>query len=114
MLFRSRRPEPADRMNRLYVAECMPTSTGSRADHRLPLKPSEIEGLARQIARAVGSGLSTEARSAKVDGSSGSGRWIGAVAKDLLAHRGRSLVIAGDGQPPAVHALARRDRKSVV
>jgi molybdopterin-containing oxidoreductase family iron-sulfur binding subunit len=51
-----RRPVPADRMNRLYVAECMPTSTGSRADHRLPLKPSEIEGLARQIARAIGSG----------------------------------------------------------
>ena len=33
-------------------------------------------------------------------------KWIGAVAKDLLAHRGRSLVIAGDSQPPVVHALA--------
>jgi len=29
-----------------------------------------------------------------------------AVAKDLAAHRGSSLVIAGDGQPPAAHALA--------
>ncbi len=103
-----RRPEQADRMNRLYAVESMPTSTGARADHRLPMKPSEIEGFARAIASAIGSG-----------GSSGSGgpnvvqafrpavsKWISAVAKDLLAHRGRSLVLAGDGQPPAVHALA--------
>ena len=33
-------------------------------------------------------------------------RWVAAVAKDLQAHRGSSLVIAGDAQPPAVHALA--------
>ncbi len=109
-----RRPVPADRMNRLYVAECMPTSTGARADHRLPLKPSEIEGLARQIARAIGSsgsGWSSFAEARERAGRAEGGpdsiqKWIGAVAKDLLAHRGRSLVIAGDGQPPAVHALA--------
>ena len=112
-----RRPVPADRMNRLYVAECMPTSTGARADHRLPLKPSEIEGLARQIARAIGTGGSSgSGRSSAATGSAAPDvaqgarpavtKWIDAVAKDLLAHRGRSLVIAGDGQPPAVHALA--------
>ena len=28
------------------------------------------------------------------------------LVKDLQAARGRSLVIAGDGQPPVVHALA--------
>ena len=32
--------------------------------------------------------------------------WIAPLVKDLQAARGRSLVIAGDGQPPAVHALA--------
>ena len=31
---------------------------------------------------------------------------IDAIAKDLAAHRGRSIVIAGDAQPPSVHALA--------
>ena len=112
-----RRPEPTDRMNRLYVTECMPTSTGARADHRLPLKPSAIEGVAREIARAIGSGGSSgsgrssgpaEPASPKLGSviSSEGGKWIDAVAKDLLAHRGRGLVIAGDGQPPAVHALA--------
>ena len=32
--------------------------------------------------------------------------WLNALVKDLAAHRGTSLVIAGDHQPPAVHALA--------
>ncbi|HEX4148067.1 MAG TPA: 4Fe-4S dicluster domain-containing protein, partial [Pirellulales bacterium] len=32
--------------------------------------------------------------------------WIEAVADDLQAHGGRSLVLAGDAQPPEVHLLA--------
>ncbi len=32
--------------------------------------------------------------------------WLGPLVKDLQTARGRSLVIAGEGQPPAVHALA--------
>src|SRR5262249_28387512 len=51
-----RRPERADRMNRLYAIESMPSSTGARADHRLPMKPSAIERAARDIAAAVGAG----------------------------------------------------------
>jgi hypothetical protein len=31
-----------------------------------------------------------------------------AVVRDLQAHRGRSVVVAGDYQPAAVHALARQ------
>ena len=97
-----RRPEQADRMNRLYAIESMPTSTGARADHRLPLKPSEIESAARQIAAAVGAGAGAAAQAFRP----AVAQWINAVAKDLQAHRGRSLVIAGDGLPAAVHALA--------
>ena len=33
-------------------------------------------------------------------------RWLAPLVKDLQAHRGQSVVIAGDGQPPVVHALA--------
>jgi MoCo/4Fe-4S cofactor protein with predicted Tat translocation signal len=104
-----RRPEQADRMNRLYAIESMPTSTGARADHRLPMKPSAIERAAREIAAAVG----LPGGPGRAGGSSGSGgsdaadvRFVAAVAKDLQAHRGRGLVIAGDGQPAAAHALA--------
>ena len=110
-----RRPEDAEHMNRLYVVETMSTSTGARADHRLPMKPSAIE----HAARAIAAGLSVAGGSGGVGRTGGSGgsdaaqglspavqKWTAAVAKDLQAHRGRSLVIAGDSQPPVVHALA--------
>ena len=119
-----RRPENAERMNRLYAIESMPSSTGSRADHRLPAKPSWIEPIGWQIASAIGvesarAALGAAAQRAVPDGvvvpngatsshmsSAVLQKWIAAVAKDLQAHRGKSLVIAGDSQPPAVHALA--------
>jgi molybdopterin-containing oxidoreductase family iron-sulfur binding subunit len=88
-------------MNRLYALECMPTSTGVRADHRLPLRAGDIVTVASQIAAAVGvSGLGTPAASNPAS------KWVDAIAKDLRAHRGSSLVVAGDGQPAIVHALA--------
>jgi len=99
-----RRPADAARMNRLYAVESMPSSTGARADHRLPMKPSEVEGLARAIAAALGRSGETGGVGATVPDRAR--RFADAVAKDLQASRGRSLVVAGDGQPPAVHALA--------
>jgi MoCo/4Fe-4S cofactor protein with predicted Tat translocation signal len=102
-----RKPEQADRMNRLYAIETMPSSTGSRADHRLGLKPSEIEIIAHQIAAAVGVPAAAGASSAVSGGAQETRkRWVEAVAKDLQAHRAASVVIAGDSQPPVVHALA--------
>ncbi len=111
-----RRPEQADRMNRLYAVESMPTSTGSRADHRLARRASQVEGIARHIAAAIaGSGSAGPAPSAVPAApappalpalDSAAAHWAAAVAKDLQAHLGSSLVVAGDGQPPAVHALA--------
>jgi MoCo/4Fe-4S cofactor protein with predicted Tat translocation signal len=97
-----RRPENADRMNRLYALESMPTSTGSRADHRFALKPSDVEHAAHTLAAAVGvRGATSSAAPAPAIQNA-----LAAIAKDLQAHRGTSLVIAGDGQPAAVHALA--------
>ena len=93
-----RRPEHGDRMNRLYVVETMPTSTGSRADHRLGVKPSEVTALAQQLGAALGVGSAQPATGDRA-------KWVAAVAKDLQARTGKSLVIAGDSQPAAVHAL---------
>lgn len=86
-------------MNRLYVVESTPSNTGAVADHRLPLKASQIEGFARAVAVALG---------IDAQGGDAAGRdaWLAALVKDLQAHRGASLAIAGDHQPPAVHALA--------
>jgi molybdopterin-containing oxidoreductase family iron-sulfur binding subunit len=96
-----RRPEQADRMNRLYVVESMPTSTGSRADHRLPLRPGAIAVVAEQFASAI---VSPSGGATRLDARTN--KWIEATAKDLRAHRGACVVMAGDAQPPAVHAFA--------
>ena len=63
-------------MNRLYVAESMPTITGAMADHRFPMRSSEVRNF-----------LS------------------GAILEALEHSHGRSIVIAGESQPPEVHAL---------
>ena len=84
------------KMNRLYVMESSPTLTGTMADHRRTMRASEIENFARAIAKEIG--VSVESNQAD--------EWISAVARDLKKHRGASLVIAGEQQPPFVHALA--------
>jgi Fe-S-cluster-containing dehydrogenase component/anaerobic selenocysteine-containing dehydrogenase len=89
-------------LNRLYTAESMPTSTGAMADHRLRMRASEVEGFARHLAAAIGIALpgGTAGQSAVPD------QAVQAIARDLTKNRGASLVIAGEQQPPAVHALA--------
>jgi MoCo/4Fe-4S cofactor protein with predicted Tat translocation signal len=90
---------PDDTMNRLYVVEPTPSVTGATADHRLPLRASELELFARALAAKLGLGGSgaTPASAEK---------WLDAVAKDLQKHKGTSLVVAGEHQPAEVHALA--------
>ncbi len=41
-------------MNRFYAAESSPTTTGAKADHRLMLRQSEVEKIARALAAKVG------------------------------------------------------------
>ncbi len=90
-------------MNRLYVAESTPTITGAMADHRLPLRASQVETLARLIYAQMQPGatkVSTAGLPTNVQ------VWVSAVIEDLQAHRGASLVVAGAHQPPVVHAIA--------
>jgi MoCo/4Fe-4S cofactor protein with predicted Tat translocation signal len=103
--FASRRRirSPQDPQNRLYVAEPAPTVTGTKAEHRLPAKAGDIHGLAAALAAAAG--VAGGAASGSPSGDAG--RWLAMAAADLQAHRGRSVVVAGDRQPAAVHALAR-------
>jgi len=89
-------------MNRLYAIESTPSNTGAMADHRLALRASDVEGFARAVAAQLGV-KGTSSASAPPDIPAG---WIPALARDLQKHSGSSLVIAGDQQPPVVHALA--------
>ena len=62
--FAARRRFTDDRkeMNRLYAIESTPTLTGAKADHRLPVKASEIESIARELSAAVGGGAAPAPR----------------------------------------------------
>jgi MoCo/4Fe-4S cofactor protein with predicted Tat translocation signal len=91
------------RMNRLYAVECCPSITGAKADHRLPLRAAQVESLARDLARRLE--LAVDAPAGELSHNVPDW-WVQALADDLRANRGASLVIAGDGQPPIVHALA--------
>ena len=97
--FAKRRNPDSGSMNRLYVVESTSSSTGAKADHRLPVRAGDIESFARTLASGVG-GTSENAAGGEQD------KFAAAVVKELQSHRGSSLVIAGDHQPPAVHALA--------
>ncbi len=86
-------------MNRLYVLESTPTPTGAAADHRLPMSAAAIPAFVHELAERLngaGAAAPTDTRS----------RWLDALAEDLLAHRGRSLILVGESQPAEVHALA--------
>jgi len=86
-------------ISRLYVVETSATITGAKADHRLAVKPSQLAEVAKAIAQRVGV---TGANSTY----NGNAQWIDAMARDLGAFKGRSLVVAGDSASPIVHALA--------
>jgi MoCo/4Fe-4S cofactor protein with predicted Tat translocation signal len=84
-------------LNRLYAIESSPNLVGSNADHRLPVKPSEVDGLVRAVAAAL---------DIAVEGANTAhAAWIAPMVKDLQAHAGASLVVAGESLSPASHAI---------
>jgi molybdopterin-containing oxidoreductase family iron-sulfur binding subunit len=94
--------EDSKKMNRLYAIESTPTLAGVNADHRFPVAPSKVEAVARAIAAQL------DVTVAKVDAPADviPADALATIVGDLKAHHGKSVVVPGDGQPPAVHALA--------
>ena len=96
------RRRPGQTSNRLYVVESTPSITGAMADHRFPLRAHDVTTLAyltgeRLGVRAVSSAQEiTPPRAVP---------WLDVLIRDLQEHKGTSLILAGDEQPPAVHAL---------
>jgi molybdopterin-containing oxidoreductase family iron-sulfur binding subunit len=111
-------PAHADQMSRLYAVESLFTLTGANADHRLRLPSSQVlplaclllaEYLAQSRAQERDSragdfrqALLQLGQGAKVDR-----KWITECVKDLLAHPGGVLALAGHRQPLAVHLVAQ-------
>jgi molybdopterin-containing oxidoreductase family iron-sulfur binding subunit len=92
----------AESMNRLYAVESTPTITGATADHRFALRAADVEAVARAVAGRLG--VAAGGAVALSDGVAA--ETIAAIADDLRAGGAASLVLAGDGQPAAVHELA--------
>ncbi|GAC1666271.1 MAG: TAT-variant-translocated molybdopterin oxidoreductase [Candidatus Acidiferrum sp.] len=90
---------PESEMSRLYVVEPTPSVTGASADHRLPLRASDVGLFARALAGKLGVGGGTSLAPAAE-------KWLESVAGDLREHHGAALVVAGEQQPAEVHALA--------
>jgi MoCo/4Fe-4S cofactor protein with predicted Tat translocation signal len=72
---------------RLYVAESTPSITGGMAEHRFRMRAAEVEAFAQKLMSADGDPQRS-------------------IIKDLDAHRGASIILPGEFQPPRVHALA--------
>ncbi|HEX4963848.1 MAG TPA: TAT-variant-translocated molybdopterin oxidoreductase [Thermoanaerobaculia bacterium] len=88
-------------MNRLYAVESIPTPTGTIADHRLQLSPPQLEAFALALARAVGA---APGGSAPLEAKAQT--FLQAVAADLKANAGASLVAADEYGSPALQVLA--------
>ena len=103
---------PESKMNRLYVVENRYTVTGGIADHRLRLGASQmgafLVALASHIGKATGdAGLNGILKGLNAPALEKAAEWISASAADLIAAKGRSLVLVGDRQPVAVRLLGQ-------
>jgi molybdopterin-containing oxidoreductase family iron-sulfur binding subunit len=100
--YAERRKSP-EKLNRLYAIESTPTTTGLKAEHRLGLRASEIPAFTAELAKAVGVTSIEPPAYAWTDEQK---KFLAALAKDLKAHAGRSVVIPGVYQDASVDALA--------
>ena len=109
-----RRPtQPGGTMNRLWALEGTLTLTGSKADHRYPVRPSRLAAAGFALARALrdrgiplppGVELGPAATAAKDFGIPVEA-WTALVA-DLKAAGPEALVLCGDAMPVEVHQAA--------
>ncbi|MEC8022582.1 MAG: Fe-S-cluster-containing hydrogenase [Myxococcota bacterium] len=106
----------SDKMNRLYAVEGKFSTAGANADHRLRVPSSHVGEFLRTVAGLISPdsdpSLQSEItnRAASKDGGIAHDarftKFAKAVADDLLANKGASLVMVGERQPAWVHALA--------
>jgi molybdopterin-containing oxidoreductase family iron-sulfur binding subunit len=97
----AKRRNPDGNMNRLYVIESTPTTTGAKADHRWPVVAAGIADVAHTLATLTEVGRDATG----IGGKSEVMKFVMSILGDLENHRGSSLFVAGDHQPPLVHAL---------
>ncbi len=107
-----RRVPESGPMNRVYAVESQFSTLGTVADHRFALRSADIAAFFATVAQAVNTLVASD-KPANVDMAheDADAKFVRVLASDLVAHRGRSLVVVGPTQPPEVHAAAHRLNK---
>ena len=99
---RRRKLDSDTEMNRLYAVESAPTTTGFKAEHRLPMRASDIPAYAAALAAAITGGTVADSYTWTAEQQ----RFLATAVKDLKANTGESVVIPGEQQPASVHLAA--------
>ncbi len=98
-------------MTRMYASEGAYTVTGSNADHRLRLSSAQqlelLKAVAAELQSSHGLALGPEVQAAVQNAQlpAETAKFVAVLAKDLAANKGASVIITGERQPAAVHAL---------
>ncbi|HEX3853766.1 MAG TPA: TAT-variant-translocated molybdopterin oxidoreductase [Polyangiaceae bacterium] len=103
-------------MNRVYAIESAVTLTGGIADHRLAVRSGLIKSVAAYLDALISAkanplpelGAAQDKPAAEFLKDAKVAKFLDAAAADLLANIGSSVVVAGEHQPPEVHALVHR------
>ncbi len=114
--FAQRRKPDAGEMSRLYAVESRHTHTGAAADHRLALRSEQVQPFVLALmaevlslpAYAAAPGQYATFRKAPQGGFLAKpevAKFIQALARDLAAHQGASVLAVGENQAPEVHAV---------
>ncbi len=90
---------------RLYALESSPSVSGSLADHRFPVRSSDIPSYTYQLAKLCGVDASNKI--------SETAEWLNVIAEDLRQSKGRCVVLPGEYQPESVHLAAFAINKSL-
>ena len=106
------------KISRLYSIEADYSITGAKADHRFAVKPSDQEYILWLIAdylfnrigtslpKGVNSTFRNTIKLATQNFNSSQFKWLPIVCRDLVRHKGKSLVCVGQHHAPIQHALA--------
>jgi MoCo/4Fe-4S cofactor protein with predicted Tat translocation signal len=99
-----------DSMNRLYVVENRFTTTGGMADHRFRCAASQIPAFALQLAKKIAGSTNDRVLGGVVAQFNETGPqfddvWLTECANDLVAKKGRSLLLASGRFPAWVHSV---------
>ena len=96
----SAKPDAAG-MNRLYSIESAFSMTGGMADHRLRVRPGKLLEITALIAQRLQISVPT----VPINPDDKQLKWVSAMVDDLVAAKGKALVLAGSRLPQSIHSL---------